>query len=488
LRGPLVGLSETELLDIADGLPTDPERPDRLPNLSLWTELDNINHELARDVIKTLQSLARRVRSTTPYALLSDGVGLLDVRAHFRYRFPASADRVLANLDLFLEMSRAYDVRGLRAFARDMRANWEEQVLQVEGRPDAEEQSVALITIHAAKGLEWPVVIPINMTGAPKSETGLMHDRRSGEFSTPVLGIEPAGYAQLKSWNELELARERVRLWYVAATRACDLLVLSRHSAQLSDKSWARLVDLGLPDLTAIEPNDLGTEKAALSAPEENKQSAELFREQASRISEAYHTIIWNRPSRHDVEAPRQIKGERIFSDPEQVDESIEPVEVLGSPTRGTILHKLMEEVLTGETSDTSSELERRAIELLAQLGVQPSEDPKAGISPVELASTVLRTLKLPDIAALRPHLAPEQTVFSHHSEDGQETFVSGIADAVARDAVGNIQAVIDWKSDVSLSTTTRAAYHAQIKAYLKFMSANRSLLVAMTSGTIFSD
>jgi ATP-dependent exoDNAse (exonuclease V) beta subunit len=76
-----------------------------------------------------------------------------------------------------------------------MRANWEEQVRQVEGRPDAEEQSVSLITIHAAKGIEWPVVIPVNMTGAPKSESGLMHDRRSGEFSIPVLGIEPAGYA-----------------------------------------------------------------------------------------------------------------------------------------------------------------------------------------------------------------------------------------------------------------------------------------------------
>lgn len=488
LRGPLLGLSETELLDIADAIPTDPKRPDRLPNLTLWTELEKIDHELAREAIKILQSLARRVRSTTPYALLSDAVSLLNVRAHFRHRFPASGDRVLANLDLFLEMSRAYDVRGFVAFARDMRANWEEQVLQVEGRPDAEEQSVALITIHAAKGLEWPVVIPINMTGAPKSETGLMHDRRSGEFSAPVLGIEPRGYAQLKSCNELELARERVRLWYVAATRARDLLILPRHSAQLSDKSWARLVDLGLPALPAIEPTDLGTEKAALLTPEENKQSAELFGEQAGRVSEAYHTIVWNRPSRHEVEAPPQVEEERIFRDPEQVDESIESVEVLGSATRGTVLHKLIEEVLTEETPETPQELERRAIELLAQLDLEPSRDPSAGISPVELASTVLRTLALPVIAALRPYLAPEQTVFGHQSDDEPEALVSGIADAVARDAAGNVRAVVDWKSDVSLSPTTRAAYHAQLRAYLKCTGARRSLLVAMTPGTIFSD
>lgn len=488
LRGPLVGLSETELLDIADGIPTDPERPDRLPNLSLWTELDKINHELARDVIKILQALARRVRSTTPYALLSDAVSLLNVRAHFRHRFPASADRVLANLDLFLETSRAYDVRGLLAFARDMRANWEEQVLQVEGRPDAEEQSVALITIHSAKGLEWPIVVPINMTGAPKSETGLMHDRRSGEFSAPVLGIEPAGYAQLKSWNELELARERVRLWYVAVTRARDLLILPRHSAQLSDKSWARIVDLGLPNLPAIEPTDLGTQIAALSAAEENKQSSELFGQQAGSISKAYHTIVWNRPSRHEVDALAQAEEALILSDPEQVDESIQPVEVLGSATRGTVLHKLIEEVLTGETPDTPQELERRAIALLAQLDVEPSQDPSAGISPVELASIVLRTLMLPDIVTLRPHLAPELTVFGHQSEDGQETLVSGIADAVARDPGGEIRAVVDWKSDINLSDSIRAAYEAQLRVYREYTGSKSSLLVALTSGRIFFD
>src|SRR5271167_2720833 len=117
------------------------------------------------------------------------------------------------------------------------------QVRQVEGRPDAEEQSISLITIHASKGLEWPVIIPVNMTGTPKSESGLMQDRRSGEFSVPILDIEPAGYDAIKAWSEAEHARERVRLWYVAATRARDLLVLPRHAAKLSDKSWARVVE-----------------------------------------------------------------------------------------------------------------------------------------------------------------------------------------------------------------------------------------------------
>lgn len=485
LRGPLVGLSESELLDIAEGIPVDPRRPDRLPNLTIWTELEHINHPLARRVIEILQSLAKRVRSTIPYMLLADAISLLDARAQLRQRFRASADRALANLDLFLETSRAYDVRGLLAFARDMRANWEEQVRQVEGRPDAEEQSVALITIHAAKGLEWPVVVPINMTGAPKSESGLMHDRRTGEFSIPVLNIEPAGYTAIKSWSETELARERVRLWYVAATRAGDLLVLPRHSAKLSDKSWARIVDLGLAALPAVNPADLGAEMSPTAAPADNTQTRVLFADEAKKISDTAITIRWHRPSLHEADAPPS-EPVPVFSEPESVEAAVPVIEIAGSATRGTILHKLMEEVLTGETQDTTIELERRATELLAQLGREPSSDPKIDTSPTELASTVTRTLNLPEITALRPRLVPEQTVFGHEGTETVETLVSGIADAIARDESNKIEIIVDWKSDVEMSAAKYTEYKAQLGAYRKQTNAKRGTVgMLMTQGSI---
>ncbi|MCK1566618.1 UvrD-helicase domain-containing protein [Bradyrhizobium sp. 173] len=486
LRGPLVGLSETELLDIADGLPVNLHRPDRLPNLGLWSDPDGINHPVARDVIRILQSLARRARSTTPYALLSDATGLLHIRGQLRHRFAASADRVLANLDLFLEMSRAYDVRGLRAFARDMRANWEEQILQVEGRPDAEEQSVALITIHAAKGLEWPVVIPVNMTGTPRVETGLMHDRQAGVFSAPVLGIEPAGYAKLKSMNELESARERVRLWYVAATRARDLLVLPRHSSQLPDRSWAQLVDFNVASMLALEPASLGPAADTPTDSGKNTQTAEAFADQASKIAEAYQRIVWLRPSRHELDEP-EYDQIQISTNPEQL-EIMDPAGVLGSATRGTILHKLIEEVLTGEMPDTVAELDRRAVELLSQLGLEPSADPGRGISPAELALTVSRTLRLPEIAALRTGLAPELPIFGRHPDSAREALVSGVVDAASLDGSGKVEVVVDWKSDVAFSDAVRQSYLPQLKAYRTYAGASRSLLVALTPGIVFDE
>jgi ATP-dependent exoDNAse (exonuclease V) beta subunit len=196
-----------------------------------------------------------------------------------------------------------------------------------------------------------------------------MHDRRSGEFSIPVLDIEPAAYAAIKSWNETELARERVRLWYVAATRARDLLVLPRHSAKVSDKSWARIVDLGLTAIPAINPTDLGPEMSPPVSSTENTQTDALFAAEAKKIADTAITIQWHRPSLHEADAPPS-EPLPVFSEPESAETDAAAVEVVGSATRGTILHKLMEEVLTGETQDSILDLERRATELLTQLVV----------------------------------------------------------------------------------------------------------------------
>lgn len=483
LRGPLVGLSETELLDISEALPSDPKRQG-LPMLTIRTDPASVAHALARDVLSKLSSLRKRVRTTTPYALLADAIAALHVRAQIRQRFKAGTERAVANVDLFLDMARAYDVRGLRAFASDMRANWEEAVRQVEGRPDAEQEAVSLITVHAAKGLEWPVVIPVNMTGTPKAESGLVQDRSKNLFSIPILGVCPTDHADIEARADEEQRRERVRLWYVAATRARDLLILPRHSADLSDKCWTKLVDLGLASLPAIKPDDVGTAKERNITHRENGQTRETFAAEATAIFDARKTVVWRRPSRSELdqvgEAEAKIESGEI---PEAA--ALEPAAVLGSSTRGTILHKLIEEVLTGETCDTKTDLETRAAELVRQVGQEPAADPKVGISPVELAATVLRTLALPDVATLRPRLVSELPLFGSQADEGGEILLSGQVDAIAYDGSGAIDAVVDWKSDVAPDASSIGHYRQQIADYRKQTKAKRALLVFMTTGQV---
>jgi len=93
--------------------------------------------------------------------------------------------------------------------------------------------------------------------------------------------------------------------------------------------------------------------------------------------------------------------------------------------------------------------------------------------------------LRLPEIAALRPRLVPELTVFGHQTGTEEDILISGIADAVAADGDGRIEAIVDWKSDVVLPTEKLNAYKRQLETYCTQTSATRGLLVLMTPGKI---
>ena len=82
--------------------------------------------------------------------------------------------------------------------------------------------------MHAAKGLEWPIVAPINTMTLAKTPDSALTDRASARFYCPVFGVAPTGHEMAHNEEKAELGRERVRLWYVASTRARELLVLPR--------------------------------------------------------------------------------------------------------------------------------------------------------------------------------------------------------------------------------------------------------------------
>ena len=247
LRGPLVGLTEEELLDIVWALPRADDAPDKLPRLDLGVGPEAIAHAHARGIIEKLQALRRQVKATTPHALLSQAIDVLRVRPILLRRHRGQAERALANVDLYLSFSRAYAVRGLRAFAEAMTAAWSDEARAVEGRPDAQEEAVALYTMHAAKGLEWPIVVPINTMTRVMAPDSAVTDRASGRFYCPVFGVAPAGHEAVRNEEKAELGRERVRLWYVATTRARELLVLPRLDVDAADSAWLSVVDLALP-------------------------------------------------------------------------------------------------------------------------------------------------------------------------------------------------------------------------------------------------
>lgn len=491
MRGPLVGLTEEELLDIIWALPRPENYPDTLPRLDLGVEARDIAHPLARSVIERLQALYRRTNSTTPYDLLSQAVDVMRVRPILLARHNGQAERALANVDLYLSLSSAFAVRGLRAFAETMTAAWTDEARAVEGRPDAQEEAVALYTMHAAKGLEWPIVVPVNtMTSIMPAENAVI-DRDSDTFYCPVFGVKPAGYDEARDAEKAELDRERIRLWYVAATRARELLVLPRLNVAPSKSAWISLLDLSLAALPTLNVGHLPLEVGAAEAGEGNKQTREILAAEAAAIAARHRRLIWLVPSRDENSAGPVLTPEAVqvwaARDARQPDDEAARPSIQGGRERGLILHKLIEEVLTGETAEDSAALTDRARSLITALGRSAADAPSQGLAPGELAGCVTRTLALPEIAALRPALTPELPVYATALLDEVEQATAGIVDAIALGPDGAPQVVIDWKSDVQPTPETIDHYRSQVQSYLDMTGAARGLIVLVTSGEIFA-
>jgi ATP-dependent exoDNAse (exonuclease V) beta subunit len=170
--------------------------------------------------------------------------------------------RRYANLRKLARLARAYEeLRG---------ANVEGFVRFVEGQQAlgakesdavAEEEggdAVRLLTIHAAKGLEFKVVVVADAgrSRPPVSDILALSDGRFGfKVAHPATGtrVGTASYRDVKGERERAEQAERLRLYYVAMTRAMERLIVSgsigtqEDAAEETPISWV-LERLGLAD------------------------------------------------------------------------------------------------------------------------------------------------------------------------------------------------------------------------------------------------
>ena len=218
-------------------------------------------------------------------------------------------------------------------------------------------------------------------------------------------------------------------------------------------------------------------------------QTREVFAAEAATIADGRKRIVWLAPSRDEGGTGTALHAEvpKILVpgfEGAPVQDDATPT-IQGGRERGVILHKLIEEVLTGEIAETETALIARAETLIHEIGQLTADDPAQGLVPAEIAACVVRALALPEIIALRPQLLAEFPVYASIMTGEQEEATAGTVDAIAFDADGIPQVVVDWKSDVAPPPETLEHYCAQVRAYLDVTKAGRGLIVLATSGVV---
>jgi ATP-dependent exoDNAse (exonuclease V) beta subunit len=192
------------------------------------------------DALRLLQQL-HRGRNYRPVA---DTIGRLleETRAHVGFILRPAGEQALANVLHIAELAREYEAAGgisFRGFIDELqRAAASTEAAEA---PILEEGSdgVRLMTVHKAKGLEFPVVILADLTcRMSRSDAGRYLDPERGLCAIRLSGWAPH---ELLEHEAEEVARdeaEGVRLAYVAATRARDVLVVPAVGDAPWDGGW----------------------------------------------------------------------------------------------------------------------------------------------------------------------------------------------------------------------------------------------------------
>ncbi len=222
LRGPLFALTDDQILAFRH----------RVGSLHPLRHVDAAELEAPEQEVAEALSMLGRLHAGRNRRSIADTVHRLlhAVRAHAGIAIWPTGEQALSNFLRVTDRARRFERRGAASFRAFVEMLEDEAELGRGGEaPVVEEgtEGVRIMTVHKAKGLEFPVVVLADLTcRSVRDDPSQFVEPDRGLWAEALCGVVPHDLLRNRA---IELERDRaeaVRVAYVAATRARDLLVV----------------------------------------------------------------------------------------------------------------------------------------------------------------------------------------------------------------------------------------------------------------------
>lgn len=246
LRTSLLGVADDEIASVAvggfqyaatDEPPANPHVADAFRLLSRWHEQRN-----SLSISRLVQGIISETKAFELFYLKPDG------------------EQRVANLNKVIDAARAFEQAPGATFGGFVEWLRQQTTAAEEAEsPLADEGDfVRLLTIHKAKGLEFPVVVIADISGDGGGHSASVQcvvNRSAGTFEAKLggkeLGIQTSGFEAAAAGEKMREEAEDRRLFYVAATRARDRLILPCFPKRSKPGGYVAYLAGLTPELTA---------------------------------------------------------------------------------------------------------------------------------------------------------------------------------------------------------------------------------------------
>lgn len=244
LRSPYFGISDELLCRCSVEKTTEPlirrlemsDKPEIVSALSLLNEFRSLSHQMT--LVRFVEEIIKRSGILSVYSALSSG-----------------GDKI-ANIEKFVDIVSAKtfgNAVSLPSFIKTIDTCIEEGISE-EGGYDEDDSDgsdrVKLLTIHASKGLEYPVVILAFASDEKRQKSsGIYFDKEAGASLSLNYPGEKKILSFVYEYRKSDLTKKEMdegkRLYYVGMTRARDHLVVSKtNSEKISPTSFIGMHDI----------------------------------------------------------------------------------------------------------------------------------------------------------------------------------------------------------------------------------------------------